>query len=76
MSSATVRLLEAAADMAGGEQRLAERLGIIPLLLRAYMEGRRALPDKLLLNVVDIVLKTMEPSPVRSFVEQPQLPSP
>ena len=76
MSSATVRLLEAAADMAGGEHRLAERLDISPVLLRAYLEDRRALPDKMLLDVVDIVLKTMEPRPARSRVEQPASPFP
>jgi hypothetical protein len=76
MSSATVRLLEAAADIAGGELRLAERLDISPVLLRAYLEDRRALPDKMLLNVVDIVLQTKEPRPARSRVEQPASPPP
>ena len=56
MSEATVRLLQAAAEILGDERRLAERLEIDESLLKAFMEDRRGLPDALLLKTVDIVL--------------------
>ena len=56
MSEATARLLETAAEILGGDEALARYLNIGELLMRAYLEGRRPLPDFLLLRTVDIVL--------------------
>ncbi|HZM36178.1 MAG TPA: hypothetical protein VFC18_17020 [Burkholderiales bacterium] len=56
MSTTTSRLLQAAAEIAGGETALAERLGIGEALLARFMAGTRALPDALLLRAVDIIL--------------------
>ena len=60
MSSATVRLLEAAAEVLGGPDRLAQHLNITDFLLQAYLEDRRPLPDLLLLRAVDLVLNNLE----------------
>ena len=57
MSLTTVKLLQAAADILGGEDALARRLNIGEILMRAYMEERRPLPDFLLLRAVDVVLE-------------------
>jgi len=56
MSSTTVRLLQAAAEIAGGERALAEELGISPTLLAKFMADVVQLPDPLLLRAVDIIL--------------------
>jgi hypothetical protein len=59
MSDATVRLLQAAAEVLGGEAALARHLNIGELLMRAYMEERRPLPDFLLLRAVDVMLDNL-----------------
>jgi hypothetical protein len=51
-----VKLLETAAEIVGGEEALASRLGISERLLARFMADRRELPDSLLLQAVDIVL--------------------
>jgi hypothetical protein len=56
MNQATVRLLQAAAEIVGGEETLARALNVSDVLMRAYLEERRPLPDFLLLRLVDIVL--------------------
>jgi DNA-binding transcriptional regulator YdaS (Cro superfamily) len=56
VSATTLKLLRAAAEIIGGEDALAERLGIRKRLFSRYMSGRHELPDFLLLQVVDIVL--------------------
>lgn len=56
MSVTSVKLLQAAAEVVGGEELLAERLGIRPQFLSAYLQDRRQLPDWLLLRAVDIIL--------------------
>ena len=61
MSQATVKLLQAAADIVGGEEALARHLSIGALLLRAYLDGRRELPDYLMLRCVDVVLEHAKP---------------
>ncbi len=64
MSEATVRLLQAAADVLGGPRRLADRLEIRESLLEAYIGDRLAIPDALLLKTVDILLSaTPAPRP-------------
>lgn len=61
MNHATVKLLRAAAEILGSEEALAQHFDIGMLLLRAYLEERRPLPDYLLLRAVDIVLDQMKP---------------
>lgn len=56
MSATTVKLLQAAAEIAGGESQLAERLGIGEPLLAKFLADQRELPDTLLLRAVDIIL--------------------
>ena len=56
MSATTVKLLQAAADIAGGTKALAEQLGIGEALLAKYMADVRPTPDPLLLRAVDIIL--------------------
>ena len=60
MSAATIRILQAAADISGGVDPLAERLAISAPMLRKYMSGAFPLPDPLLLLAVDIVLADRE----------------
>lgn len=61
MSATTVRLLQAAAEVVGGERTLARRLGIAESLLVRFMSDRRELPDALLLRAVDIILADRQP---------------
>jgi hypothetical protein len=56
MTSNTVRLLRAAADVVGGEKALARELGISEKLLSRFMADFISLPDPLFLRVVDIIL--------------------
>jgi hypothetical protein len=56
MTSNTVRLLRAAADVVGGEKALARELGISEKLLSRFMADFISLPDPLFLRAVDIVL--------------------
>ena len=56
MSATSARLLQAAAEILGGEEALATRLAVEPWLLEAYLTDRRELPDAILLRAVDIVL--------------------
>ena len=56
MSTTSVKLLQAAAAIIGGEPALAERLGIGEHFLSIYMADLRPLPDWLLLKAVDIIL--------------------
>ena len=56
MTSNTVRLLQAAAEVVGGEKALARELGISEKLLSRFMTEFISLPDSLFLRAVDIVL--------------------
>jgi hypothetical protein len=56
VSATTVKLLRAAAQIAGGERVLAERLGISQWLLQKFAADVVEIPDMLLLHVVDIIL--------------------
>jgi hypothetical protein len=51
-----VKLLQAAAAFAGGEEQLARRLGISPAFLDELMAGLQRAPEPLLFQAVDIVL--------------------
>lgn len=57
MSATTVKLLQAAAEIAGGNKALAERLLIGEALLARFMDDSRPLPDALLLRAVDLILE-------------------
>jgi hypothetical protein len=60
MGDATTKLMHAAAEVVGGEDKLAERLGIGPALMRAYMDARLPLPDNLFERAVDLMLSSLE----------------
>jgi hypothetical protein len=61
VSTGTIRLLEAAAEILGGEDALAQYLKIHVPLLQAYLKGERELPDFMLLRAVDLVLNDLQP---------------
>jgi len=68
MSHATAHVLRAATEIFGGEAALAKHLNIGELLIRAYIEERRPLPDFLLLRAVDVVLENIKrPQAVREL---------
>ena len=56
MSATSIKLLQAAAEIAGGDDALAGRLGISQKLLRKFATDVVELPDALLLRAVDIIL--------------------
>jgi hypothetical protein len=56
MSATTAQLLQAAAEVVGGNAELARRLGIGEKLLSRFLSDSRELPDGLLLRAVDIIL--------------------
>jgi len=60
MSASTVKLLHAAAEIAGGNRALADRLGITETLLSKFLADSPELPDTLLLPAVDIILEDRE----------------
>jgi len=60
VSATTVKLLQAACEIVGGDEALASRLGISERLLSRFMADRRELPDHLLLQAVDIVVADRE----------------
>ena len=63
MSANTVRLLEAAAEIAGGRKSLALRMGIDEAQLARFLADSPELPDSLLLRAVDIIFADrMRPS--------------
>lgn len=79
MSATTVKLLQAAADIVGGEQALAEHLGIGEALLSRFLADARQLPDPLLLQAVDIILAdrlSRQPSSGRPAAPFPAVASP
>lgn len=56
MSTTTVKLLRAASEIVGGEDALAERLGVGKTLFSKFARGAVELPDVLLLRAMDIIL--------------------
>ena len=73
MSATTVQLLQAACEIAGGEDALAERLGIGPTLLARFISGRRTLPDGLLLKAVDVILADRQCRPAPPLSAAPEI---
>ena len=57
MSTTSVKILQAASEILGSDETLAERMGIGHTALAMFMDDRRELPDSLLLRVVDIILE-------------------
>ena len=57
MSATSVKLLQAAAEIVGGQEALAERLGVTYSRMLALLADRVSLPDSLLLRAVDIILE-------------------
>jgi hypothetical protein len=74
MSASTVRLLQAASELAGGRKALADRLGISETLLSKFMADSLELPDPLLLRAVDIILEDRQSR--LSVASELALPSP
>ena len=70
MTSNTVRLLQAAAEVVGGQKALARELGISEKLLSRFMTEFISLPDPLFLRAVDIVLDRQQ-SELRLAVVSP-----
>ena len=57
MTTTSVKILQTASEIVGGNEALAEHLGVGLRALGMFMENRRHLPDSLLLQVVDIILE-------------------
>jgi hypothetical protein len=70
MSATTARLLRAAAEIVGGNRALAIRLGVKEALLSKFLADRLALPDRLLLQAVDIILADRQ-----SWLQAPNEPA-
>lgn len=58
--STATRLLHAAAELLGGEEALARRLGLGASLLERFMSGQKELPAELILRTVDILLEATD----------------
>jgi hypothetical protein len=56
MSATITKVLQAAAEIVGGNRELARSLGISEGLLAKFMADRHPVPDSLLLHAVDIIL--------------------
>jgi hypothetical protein len=61
VSATSVKLLQTAAEIVGGNDELAKRLGISERALAIFLADRRAIPDALLLRAVDIILEDRPP---------------
>jgi hypothetical protein len=57
VSTTSIKLLQAASQIVGGNRALARRLGIGEALLSKFLSGGQGLPDHLLLRAVDIILE-------------------
>ena len=72
--SATLRLLQAASQIAGGDHALAQYLGIREMVLAKLMENPSVFPDDLLLRAIDLVLADREALPVTDTIEKAARP--
>jgi hypothetical protein len=75
MSATTVKLLQAAAEIVGGNKALANRLGIGEAVLSLFLSDSRTLPDPLLLQAVDIILADRQaelPLPAQPGAQAPR----
>lgn len=55
------RLLEHAATLTGGVEKLAEKLAISERLLEHYLSGAGAVPDALFVRLVDVLVEHWRP---------------
>ena len=60
MSATSLKLLQTASEIVGGDRALARHLGIGDALLSKLLAGTQELPDYLLLRAVDIILADRE----------------
>jgi hypothetical protein len=63
LSVTSAKLLQAAAEIVGGNRALAERLGVSHSLLLKFVADTVELPDPLLLAAVDIILADRRAGP-------------
>jgi hypothetical protein len=57
------RAVEKAAQILGGEEKLADRLGLSPSTVRLLMDGKLPVPQHVFLQVVDIISADDDGSP-------------
>jgi hypothetical protein len=55
MDETSRKMIQDAVDAAGGEQNLADHLYVTPMLLQAYRDGRRPMPESLFLRALDLL---------------------
>jgi hypothetical protein len=60
------RALERAAQVCGGPEALAARLGVTPADVRMWLEGFESCPTPVFLSVVDLLVGSGEAPPPRS----------
>jgi hypothetical protein len=63
MSATITKVLQAAAEIVGGNRELARNLGISERLLAKFMAESHPVPDSLLLHAVDIILLDRQSRP-------------
>ncbi len=56
------RALRKAAELLGGQRKLAERLGVNVTEIEIWTEGKRATPREIFLRVVDLIIDEITPS--------------
>jgi hypothetical protein len=71
--SATVRLLQVASKILGGDQALAKYLGIPETVLPRYIDDPAAFPDALLLRTIDLIEADREGMPIPGPPDAPAL---
>ena len=73
MSATTVKLLQAASEIVGGNKELADRFGICESTLGVFLADRIELPAPLLLCAIDVIVD--DRSSTRSPPVQPAVQS-
>ena len=56
------RALRKAAELAGGQKKLAERLGVSVAEIENWIAGRTATPREIFLRVVDLIIDEITPA--------------
>jgi DNA-binding transcriptional regulator YdaS (Cro superfamily) len=56
-------LIENASEQAGGDEALAQRLGVTVETLKSWAEGRSQLPPQAFVQLVSMVLDPFRPTP-------------
>ena len=75
MSATVKKVLQAAAEIVGGNRELARNLGISEGLLGKFLADRHPVPDSLLLHAVDIILLDRQSNPVSAAGKAAAQPS-